>query len=167
MATIKRHIIYNMGHFVWLCWINREGILWCYLHIVAPHGLYPGERRILIDQKLSAVSGRNIYIGCMIIEYDRYTYIFGKEFWNPLEPPNFTMGGIPSISMGGLWLCSTVDRGKPARLLYHFWPGPDFRTAPWLGTSPIIYGLKMAYKHRTNFGGSSRPCLMTGVHGFM
>jgi len=23
----------------------------------------------------------------MIIEYYRYTYIFGKEFWNPLEPP--------------------------------------------------------------------------------
>ena len=95
MATIKRQIIYNMGHFVWLCWINREGILWCYLHIVAPHGLYPGERRILMDQKLSAVSGRNIYIGCMIIEYDRYTYIFGKEFWNPLEPPQFYHGWDP------------------------------------------------------------------------
>ena len=30
----------------------------------------------------------------MIIEYYGYTYIFGKEFWNPLDPPNFTMAGI-------------------------------------------------------------------------
>jgi hypothetical protein len=152
MATIKRQIIYNTGHFVWLCWINREGILWCYLHIVAPHGLYPGERRILIDQKMSAVSGRNIYIGCMIIEYYRYTYIFGKEFWNPLEPPQFYHGWDPINFYG--WFMTLLNSWprQTGKIALPLLARPWFQNCSVARKIPNLYGLKMAYKHRTKFG---------------